>query len=150
MGSSHRLNMCLLGTQSSEWMDVDPWETLQPSYCRSLLVLRHFRESLTTNGFPNSQLLCAVPPCPPPPLPIFDVNVCPLFLSVGLLLRPCFVHAFLCLWLWLPLAHCMALSLCFSLFLSVCVCVRAFACACTCVCVYSVFVGIEYASSMPL
>lgn len=57
VGSSHRLNMCLLGTQSSEWMDVDPWETLQPSYCRSLLVLRHFRESLTTNGFPNTRVL---------------------------------------------------------------------------------------------
>ncbi|ORX71328.1 Nucleotidylyl transferase [Linderina pennispora] len=46
----HRVKMCELATEtSSTWLMVDSWESLQPSYQRTAVVLDHFDEELNGN-----------------------------------------------------------------------------------------------------
>ena len=51
----HRVRMCELATEDSEWLMVDYWEPSQPKYIRTALVLDHFNESL--NGGHRGVLL---------------------------------------------------------------------------------------------
>ncbi|KAJ1741077.1 Nicotinamide/nicotinic acid mononucleotide adenylyltransferase 1 [Coemansia sp. RSA 989] len=49
--AQHRVRMCELATEtSSTWLMVDNWESLQPSYQRTAVVLDHFDEELNTNA----------------------------------------------------------------------------------------------------
>jgi nicotinamide mononucleotide adenylyltransferase len=48
--SEHRVKMCKLAVDStSEWLMVDNWESLQPGYQRTLVVLDHFNEEININ-----------------------------------------------------------------------------------------------------
>jgi nicotinamide mononucleotide adenylyltransferase len=38
----HRVNMCALAVGASKWVDVDPWEAVQPDYVLTAKVLDHF------------------------------------------------------------------------------------------------------------
>lgn len=38
--------MCQLAVQSSKWIDVDPWEAIQPEYVPTAKVLDHFNHEL--------------------------------------------------------------------------------------------------------
>jgi nicotinamide mononucleotide adenylyltransferase len=42
----HRVNMCLLASESSSWIMVDAWESRQSCWQRTLSVLQHFRKEL--------------------------------------------------------------------------------------------------------
>ncbi|KAJ1658030.1 Nicotinamide/nicotinic acid mononucleotide adenylyltransferase 1 [Dispira simplex] len=43
----HRVTMCQLATETtSSWVMVDPWESLQPIYQRTAVVLDHFHQEL--------------------------------------------------------------------------------------------------------
>ncbi|KAK9681234.1 Nicotinamide/nicotinic acid mononucleotide adenylyltransferase 1, variant 2 [Basidiobolus ranarum] len=45
--ATHRVRMCELATDStSNWLMVDPWEALNPSYQRTAVVLDHFNNVL--------------------------------------------------------------------------------------------------------
>ncbi|KAG7877359.1 hypothetical protein KL938_004115 [Ogataea parapolymorpha] len=45
--SHHRVRMCELGCErTSSWLMVDAWESLQPKYTRTALVLDHFNEEI--------------------------------------------------------------------------------------------------------
>ena len=44
----HRVNMCLLASETSNWIMVDDWESRQPCWQRTLNVLQHFRKELET------------------------------------------------------------------------------------------------------
>ncbi|KAA8565532.1 hypothetical protein EYC84_009389 [Monilinia fructicola] len=44
--SEHRLNMCELAVQSSNWLMVDPWEALQTEYTPTALVLDHVEHEI--------------------------------------------------------------------------------------------------------
>ncbi|OMH83657.1 Nicotinamide/nicotinic acid mononucleotide adenylyltransferase 1 [Zancudomyces culisetae] len=53
----HRVKMCELATQeSSDWLMVDSWESVQPEYQRTAVVLDHFDEEL--NGAPTMYIGC--------------------------------------------------------------------------------------------
>lgn len=48
---SHRVQMCELAVSKSDWIMVDPWETLQPKYIPTAKVLDHFDNELNdTHG----------------------------------------------------------------------------------------------------
>ncbi|KAF9161852.1 Nicotinamide/nicotinic acid mononucleotide adenylyltransferase 1 [Actinomortierella ambigua] len=52
--ANHRVRMCELAVEdSSDWLMVDGWESLQPSYQRTAVVLDHFQEKL--NGTENDK-----------------------------------------------------------------------------------------------
>jgi nicotinamide mononucleotide adenylyltransferase len=40
--AEHRIRMCELAVGSSKWVDVDPWEAVQPDYVLTAKVLDHF------------------------------------------------------------------------------------------------------------
>ncbi|KAI8867305.1 Nucleotidylyl transferase [Ramicandelaber brevisporus] len=42
----HRVNMCKLATETSDWVMVDDWEALQPTYQRTISALDHLNEML--------------------------------------------------------------------------------------------------------
>ncbi|XP_053308366.1 nicotinamide/nicotinic acid mononucleotide adenylyltransferase 1 [Spea bombifrons] len=44
--ASHRLAMAKLAAESSDWVEVDPWESAQPEWIETVRVLRHHRQSL--------------------------------------------------------------------------------------------------------
>lgn len=45
--SHHRVRMCELGCErTSSWLMVDAWESLQPTYTRTAMVLDHFNEEI--------------------------------------------------------------------------------------------------------
>ncbi|KAF7858865.1 hypothetical protein EAF04_008907 [Stromatinia cepivora] len=44
--SEHRINMCELAVQSSNWLMVDPWEALQTEYTPTALVLDHVEHEI--------------------------------------------------------------------------------------------------------
>ncbi|CAK7896970.1 nicotinamide/nicotinic acid mononucleotide adenylyltransferase 2 [[Candida] anglica] len=47
----HRVRMCELACErTSSWLMVDAWESLQPKYTRTALVLDHFNEEINING----------------------------------------------------------------------------------------------------
>lgn len=46
MEAKHRVRMCELATESSDWIMVDSWESLQEEYQTTLLVLDHFNYCL--------------------------------------------------------------------------------------------------------
>ncbi|XP_010536739.1 PREDICTED: nicotinamide/nicotinic acid mononucleotide adenylyltransferase [Tarenaya hassleriana] len=48
--AEHRLQMCNLACQSSDFIMVDPWEAAQDSYQRTLTVLSRFKSFLRHNG----------------------------------------------------------------------------------------------------
>lgn len=43
VNSFHRLAMCKLAVDDSEWIDIDEWETSQPQYKRTLEVLNNIQ-----------------------------------------------------------------------------------------------------------
>ena len=47
---NHRVAMCELATQHSLWIMVDAWESMQPKYIRTALVLDHFDQELNSDG----------------------------------------------------------------------------------------------------
>lgn len=50
VSSSARVRMCSLATKGHDWLSVDDWEALAPSYVRTALVLDHFEEELRKIG----------------------------------------------------------------------------------------------------
>ncbi|KAI9301814.1 hypothetical protein BJ944DRAFT_270920 [Cunninghamella echinulata] len=49
--AKHRVRMCQLAVNStSDWLMVDPWESRQPTYQRTALVLDHFDQELNEVG----------------------------------------------------------------------------------------------------
>lgn len=42
----HRIHMCTLATNDSEWLMVDSWEARQKTFVRTASVLDHFREEI--------------------------------------------------------------------------------------------------------
>ncbi|RMX61457.1 hypothetical protein pdam_00003534, partial [Pocillopora damicornis] len=60
--SEHRIQMCRLGVQTSDWISVDDWESKQAGWTQTAKVLKHFAEDVVTK-FPGSspptvKLLC--------------------------------------------------------------------------------------------
>ncbi|PFX29796.1 nicotinamide/nicotinic acid mononucleotide adenylyltransferase 1-like [Stylophora pistillata] len=60
--SEHRIQMCKLGVQTSDWISVDEWESKQAGWTTTAKVLKHFTEDVVTK-FPGSsppivKLLC--------------------------------------------------------------------------------------------
>ncbi|KAF8116940.1 hypothetical protein N665_0014s0196 [Sinapis alba] len=49
LSAEHRLEMCNLACESSDFIMVDPWEASQDCYQRSLVVLSRVKTSLTNN-----------------------------------------------------------------------------------------------------
>eukprot|EP01120_Amphizonella_sp_Union-15-10_P007867 TRINITY_DN2714_c0_g1_i1.p1 TRINITY_DN2714_c0_g1~~TRINITY_DN2714_c0_g1_i1.p1 ORF type:complete len:233 (-),score=21.73 TRINITY_DN2714_c0_g1_i1:115-813(-) len=47
VSSNHRIAMCELGVESSDWLMVDPWESSFSEYVRTILVLQHFQLELS-------------------------------------------------------------------------------------------------------
>jgi nicotinamide mononucleotide adenylyltransferase len=45
----HRVKMCELATESSDWIMVNPWESMQSEYYTTLVVLDHFYHNLNKN-----------------------------------------------------------------------------------------------------
>lgn len=41
--------MCELGTADSDWIMIDPWESQQKEYQRTIVVLEHFHRQLNQN-----------------------------------------------------------------------------------------------------
>jgi len=62
--ATHRLNMCKLAVESSDWIMVDDWECSQSEYQRTVLVLNYFERRLnqlvkTPHGKPiRVMLIC--------------------------------------------------------------------------------------------
>ncbi|OQR67473.1 nicotinamide mononucleotide adenylyltransferase 1-like [Tropilaelaps mercedesae] len=52
--SNHRIEMCRLATQTSDWIKVCDWEVAQPAWTRTRDVLHHYEQVLNT---PGNQLL---------------------------------------------------------------------------------------------
>lgn len=49
--ASHRVRMCELACErTSNWLMVDAWESLQPTYTRTALVLDHFNEEINVKN----------------------------------------------------------------------------------------------------
>jgi nicotinamide mononucleotide adenylyltransferase len=48
--SSHRLEMCRLAVADSDWLEVDDWESDQPTYQRTIQVLNSLQERMDTFG----------------------------------------------------------------------------------------------------
>jgi nicotinamide mononucleotide adenylyltransferase len=46
----HRVNMCSLACNDSNWLMVDAWEPSQTTYIRTAMVLDHFNEELNQDG----------------------------------------------------------------------------------------------------
>ncbi|XP_065883369.1 hexokinase-2-like isoform X2 [Dysidea avara] len=46
----HRLTMCRLATQSSDWLSVSDWEIRQSEWSTTVKVLRHFQEEVTAKA----------------------------------------------------------------------------------------------------
>ena len=46
VASHHRVKMCELAVQSSDWVMVDSWESLQPEYLTTITVLNHIHNCL--------------------------------------------------------------------------------------------------------
>jgi len=44
--AQHRLVMCQLAVEDSNWLSVDEWEIFQEQYSRTLFVLKHFQEEI--------------------------------------------------------------------------------------------------------
>eukprot|EP00008_Paramoeba_atlantica_P014864 CAMPEP_0201479228 /NCGR_PEP_ID=MMETSP0151_2-20130828/3937_1 /ASSEMBLY_ACC=CAM_ASM_000257 /TAXON_ID=200890 /ORGANISM="Paramoeba atlantica, Strain 621/1 / CCAP 1560/9" /LENGTH=164 /DNA_ID=CAMNT_0047860607 /DNA_START=202 /DNA_END=693 /DNA_ORIENTATION=+ len=44
----HRVQMCLLAVQNKDWIMVDHWEASQPSYQRTIQVLKHLKEEINS------------------------------------------------------------------------------------------------------
>ncbi|XP_058959385.2 nicotinamide/nicotinic acid mononucleotide adenylyltransferase 1-like isoform X3 [Pocillopora verrucosa] len=60
--SEHRIQMCRLGVQTSDWISVDNWESEQAGWTRTAKVVKHVAEDVVTK-FPGSspptvKLLC--------------------------------------------------------------------------------------------
>jgi len=50
VAAHHRVNMCRLATESSNFIMVDPWEPMQPVHTLTSPVLHHFDEALNKDG----------------------------------------------------------------------------------------------------
>lgn len=44
--SHHRLRMCQIAVENSDWVMVDPWESLSETYVPTLNVLKHVRDCI--------------------------------------------------------------------------------------------------------
>jgi len=55
----HRMEMCQLAVEDSDWINVDSWELRQPSYMRTLLVLKSAKERLLSEGIDAQVMLLA-------------------------------------------------------------------------------------------
>ncbi|KAL1021147.1 hypothetical protein UPYG_G00009390 [Umbra pygmaea] len=42
--ASHRVKMAMLATETSDWIKVDSWESLQPEWVETAKVIRHYHE----------------------------------------------------------------------------------------------------------
>lgn len=49
--AEHRVAMCELATEPSEWIMTDPWESKQPSYSFTHLVMTHFRRDMLMGAY---------------------------------------------------------------------------------------------------
>eukprot|EP00475_Leptophrys_vorax_P025101 TRINITY_DN3500_c0_g1_i3.p1 TRINITY_DN3500_c0_g1~~TRINITY_DN3500_c0_g1_i3.p1 ORF type:complete len:246 (-),score=73.56 TRINITY_DN3500_c0_g1_i3:290-1027(-) len=47
--STHRVNMCKLAVEDSNWIDVSSWEVAQDSWTQTVFVLEHFETALNEN-----------------------------------------------------------------------------------------------------
>jgi nicotinate (nicotinamide) nucleotide adenylyltransferase len=58
--SHHRVAMCKLAAQNSDWITVDPWETQQGGWTVTANVLRHFQEAVNADKIKvgRIKLLC--------------------------------------------------------------------------------------------
>lgn len=55
-GACHRVQMCNLALNNSDWLMVDPWESRQRSFQRTAVVLDHFKAMLNAPTTQNSLL----------------------------------------------------------------------------------------------
>ncbi|KAJ9268044.1 hypothetical protein DTO021C3_8860 [Paecilomyces variotii] len=44
----HRIHMCQLAVQTSKWINIDPWEAIQPEYMPTAKVLDHFEHEINS------------------------------------------------------------------------------------------------------
>ncbi|GAD97282.1 conserved hypothetical protein [Paecilomyces variotii No. 5] len=44
----HRIHMCQLAVQTSKWINMDPWEAIQPEYVPTAKVLDHFEYEINS------------------------------------------------------------------------------------------------------
>jgi nicotinamide mononucleotide adenylyltransferase len=58
--SEHRVKMCELAVQSSNWIDVSKWEVNQASWVRSLFVLREHKRTLCEEGLENVKVFLLI------------------------------------------------------------------------------------------
>jgi nicotinamide mononucleotide adenylyltransferase len=60
--ASHRINMCQLGCAGSEFIDIDPWESVKSTWTRTVDVLKYFDKTLNESfkgGKPIKVMLLA-------------------------------------------------------------------------------------------
>lgn len=50
VSAQHRIEMCSLAVQESNWIMVDDWEAIKPEYTRTALVLDHFDHEINGIG----------------------------------------------------------------------------------------------------
>ncbi|MBV97404.1 Nicotinamide/nicotinic acid mononucleotide adenylyltransferase 2, partial [Eschrichtius robustus] len=54
VSSRHRLIMCQLAVQNSDWIRVDPWECYQDTWQTTCSVLEHHRDLMKINSNPST------------------------------------------------------------------------------------------------
>jgi nicotinamide mononucleotide adenylyltransferase len=55
LSNAHRNKMCELAIESSDWVELDNWETSQDEYVTTYVALQHFRQSLDA-FFPKEKI----------------------------------------------------------------------------------------------
>ncbi|TWW73230.1 nicotinamide/nicotinic acid mononucleotide adenylyltransferase 2 [Takifugu rubripes] len=85
VSSRHRLSMCQLAVQSSDWIRVDPWECYQDTWQTTCSVLEHHRDLmkrvtgciLSNVNTPSMTPVIGQPQNQPPPLYQSNINHSP-------------------------------------------------------------------------
>lgn len=56
IAACHRVEMARIATDSSDWIEVDPWESQQPEWVETAKVVRHHYEELVTTEQSNDEV----------------------------------------------------------------------------------------------
>ncbi|XP_011661095.1 nicotinamide/nicotinic acid mononucleotide adenylyltransferase 1 isoform X2 [Strongylocentrotus purpuratus] len=67
ISSKHRIEMCKMAVENSDWLKVDTWEAEQPNWLTTVKVLTHFDSELNSNKVNNN---------PEPELPLLHTPRC--------------------------------------------------------------------------
>nr|XP_054766396.1 nicotinamide/nicotinic acid mononucleotide adenylyltransferase 1-like [Lytechinus pictus] len=54
ISSKHRIEMCKMAVENSDWLKVDTWEAEQPNWLTTVKVLTHFDSELNSNKVNNN------------------------------------------------------------------------------------------------